>query len=343
VAVQKPSGRTVATTSMSYVYKLLKSVAIAKVISQGTTERWVSTKSVALDIFYGFWKEKPGSEEVDVPRLKEVEPEVLTEFARLLKGYTDLTNQVLPQQAYLQRMVTIRAQLLDNLTSRIQGAQAVNRTVGREALAFAEELRTIVVVSTVALACCSFYIAIGALTGGTVLVLPCALGPIAVLPATATVVSGGMSAGGAAAAAGWLSAAGAAANAFTEAKMSAYIKVTVARATDVLGEKVPELVEHYDETIKGEKNIIAKAEEEITKAEEATGKIVRNFHSSRTALARTVAQNRRMINSADEVIAKKVAPWAAGAKFVPVLCSAYELQDSVGDLLKLADEKTVDE
>lgn len=352
MAVKKAAPIQVATTSMAYVYKLLKSVAIAKVIAQGATNHWVPAKSLVLDIFYGFWKEKPGSEEVDIPRLKQVEPEVLEEFARLVKAYTALTGQVLAQQSYLQRMVMIRGQFLDNLASRIRGAQAVNEKVGREALAFAEDLKGVVVVSTVALACCGFYITVGALTGGTVLVLPCGLGPMAVLPATYSAISGGMTAAGATTWAACLTGVGATASAMTQAEMSAYIKVIAVGGIHLLGDKVPELVEKYDPTITGEKKVIQAAEEEIRRNEvklARLGRAIKRTGSSSARVAKKVVlktaieHQQAVVEAGEKIIQKRVAPWAAGAKFVPLLCASYELQHSMGELFEYMDEKTVDQ
>src|ERR1035438_8980648 len=59
--------------------------------------------------FYGFWKEKPGFYEVDVPRLKQVQGDVLAEMLRLVIAFYEVAPKgPVAAQNYLDRLEKMR-------------------------------------------------------------------------------------------------------------------------------------------------------------------------------------------------------------------------------------------
>jgi hypothetical protein len=336
-----PVAITIAVRKLSEVCRILKTFAIAKVISQGATEGWVNTPGVVFDIFYdrsGTGKQRPGSEGVNIPQVKDVQADILAEFKRRLHGYVDLLPQPpAARDAYLDRIVQLRGQCLSNLNYRVKGAQAVNKEVADMCAKFATQCVEVVAACAAIEAAGFFYVALGAVAGGGIVVLPLGLGPLYVAPAGATFIGGGLTAAQSVAAASGLSTICMGCLKSAQADTSGLVKVYGAHASEVfLGDTLPEArIERYEETIEGEREVIEEAEKRIDayrwishllwkKSPRAASKVA-------TALAKATGEANRAISASKVEIGlakSKIAQLTAGASYVPLIFAAADLQES---------------
>lgn len=115
--------------------RFLRSAAVAKAMSDTTSLKWVEyNDSTALNVAYTllFWKEKPGTVEVQTARREEVDrraTQMTAEFLstavkRSFEGGAQLAN-------YLAAMDRVRTGSLENLQSMFGDAAKINREVAQ--------------------------------------------------------------------------------------------------------------------------------------------------------------------------------------------------------------------
>jgi hypothetical protein len=289
---------------------------------------------VVFDIFYGFWKEKPGFYEVDVPRLKQVQGDVLAEMLRLVIAFYEVAPKgPVAAQNYLDRLEKMRKDMLDNLTYRIRGAAEANHTVMKQLLSTIDDLQLIIASSAVVLAACGCYVILGAYIGlGSAVAVVTPAGPLIVTGATAAQ----------GAAAGWLMAVGATCQGISRASGMTIAKVAIKRGVDVGAERGFEKVAmKYETTIEGEEKVIEQNNSMIEKLlirADSYGrniKKVMKFKNKIGGLQGANAQSQAVVDA----LKPRVAALSSAARVVPLVFAAWELQDSVNELIETANRQ----
>jgi hypothetical protein len=320
------------------VMKFLKTVAIAKAMSQGAEQKWVPVKGVVFDIFYGFWKEKPGFYEVNVPRMKDISGAVLTEMERLAMNYLATVSRGPGEgQKYLAQMEKARSGYWDALYSQMQGANEANAEVMRQLGEFQHQLEVTIAVSAVVLAATGFYIIAG--VGGTfVAVTP--LGPMIVMGSTAAQAG----------TAGWLTAVGSTAYAVAHSEATAFRRIGATRVLDVGGEKICEAkAEGYETTIQEEDKVIERVNKKIDQLTQTamnpskSARVVNRVNKARNKLAglKPGGMSPAELAAREQKVAAlkpKAGFFGAGARYIPLVFATIELQESIDHLVETLDE-----